>query len=505
MKLLRHSIYSLLALALLNACDDNTGNMGIFPETDGISNSVGTYSVFTKSMQMNSVIANNTNSYLGDVTDPETGTSIHADFIAQFATFENYSLPEKSMMVAVTRNDDGSITDKVQGTVKCDSCEVRLYFDDYYGDSNNPMKVDVYQLDKALSENSTFYTDTDLMQYVASGATPIASRVFTPSDYNLSDTELNSSSHTDNVHITLPATVGQKILDNYYAHPDNFKDSYTFTHNVLPGLLFRANGTGTMLRVYVSTINIYFNYTEAGKPNDIQVGVSRFSATPEVIQSTRFENGDMGSLAAQTTHTYLKTPAGICTEMELPVDEVFESSYMRNGVSYSHKGDSISQASISFVAYNKVTGSNYEEEARYELDTPGTLLLVRKSEMSNFFKNREVADNRTSFTAGFNSSNNTYTFSNIGRLLSYLYNEKRNAILATLPQNHTDAEYAAASATWEAANPEWNHAVLIPVTTNSNSSGNMVSVSHDMSLSSIRLVGGTTKPIELKVVYSTFR
>ena len=117
------------------ACDDNTENIGIHSEYDGITNSLAVFQLTTRSLKLDSVVANSTISYLGDITDPETGTDIRADFAAQFYTFENYEFPDKSQMV-------GDVDGKVrQGIVQCDSCEVRLYFDKYYGDGNNPMKL----------------------------------------------------------------------------------------------------------------------------------------------------------------------------------------------------------------------------------------------------------------------------------------------------------------------------------------------------------------------------
>ena len=58
---------------------------------------------------------------------------------------------------------------------------------------------------------------------------------------------------------------------------------------------------------------------------------------------------------------------------------------------------------------------------------------------------------------------------------------------------------------WEAEHPDWNKVVLVPVSYDSNTS---TSVDHDMSLTSVRLVGGTENPndpIKVSVVYGKFR
>lgn len=458
------------------ACDDNTSDLGIYSQSDGITNSTAMYEVKTRSMKMDSVVANSTVCYIGRITDPETGADISAEFAAQFYTFENYQFPPLSQMIG---DVDGTET---QGKVQCDSCEVRLYFDDFYGDADNPMKIEVYALSgesgRIMEEDSVYYTDTDLTQFLPDGARPIASRIFTPKDYNLDATTLSSSSYDKNVRIMLPPSFGKQIMDKYYENPTNFKDSYHFIRNVFPGLLFKTtNGKGSMLSVYVGTLNIYYRYADTVWGDTIYNGITRFAATPEVIQSTHFDNQYVTSLIDDTSCTYLKTPAGICTELTLPIDEIFA-----NG----HATDSVSLANITLTRYNKI-------QDKYQLDAPSTLLLVRKQEMHRFFANHSVADGRTSYITNLDESYNTYTFSNVCRLIAYCKHEKA-----------AEAQKAGISEEdWATLHPDWNKVVVIPVLTSSNSSGALVSVTHDLNLNSIRLVGGDTK-IKMQVVYSKF-
>lgn len=462
-----------LAMAMIS-CDDNTGSLGIYEKGDGISNSTKSFEVTTQSLKMDSVIASSVTNYLGCITDPETGTDITADFAAQFYSFENYKFPDKEVMVGEVAGNTST------GIVQCDSCEVRLYFERYYGDSNNPLKLEVYELSesKLLEEDSIFYTDVDLTKFLPDGAKPIASRVFSPRDYNVSESTLNSSSYTHNIRIVLPKSVGQNIMEKYYENPDRFKNSYEFIRNVLPGLYFHiSNGKGTMIAVSVGTLNLYYRYCDPYNQKQIYSGITRFAATPEVIQSTHFENENIDALVADKSCTYLKTPAGICTEMTLPINQFYANE---------HATDSISMASITLTRYNK-------SQNNYHWGTPENLLMVRKHDSHNFFKEHKVADGRTSFIATYNSTYNTYTFDNICRLISYCKNEKTN-----------EAKRAGITEeAWETLNPDWNKVLLIPVNTSTNSSGALVSVTHDLSLNSVRLVGGNTK-LPMQIVYSKF-
>ena len=54
------------------------------------------------------------------------------------------------------------------------------------------------------------------------------------------------------------------------------------------------------------------------------------------------------------------------------------------------------------------------------------------------------------------------------------------------------------------ATPNADKVLLIPVETAYDKSGNLVRMAHDFSMSSAKLVGGTTSPVELKVIYSHY-
>lgn len=476
------ALATLIALAtlLIAGCDDNTSTMGIPSKDEEVFPSYGTFLAYTHSEAMDSVLGNSTSSYLGSIDDPETGTRIRADFAAQFHTFENYSFPKFDLMFP----DDG--VKRTTDSIRCDSVEVRLYFSNYYGAKNAPLKLEVYPLDKnnVLQEEEDYYTDTDLDQFVLPGSEPIATKVFTTEDYNLADAERNSATHADNVRIMLPDTVGSLIMRAYYDHPEYFKDSYTFIRKVCPGFLFKIrSGNGSMLSVDVSTLNIYFNFYDKVKRDSTCSALARFAATPEVIQSTRFSNDDMQSLVEEDDCTYLKTPAGIMTVAQLPINEIYQN----------HETDSVSRAQLTFTRLNNTKPSTQS------LGIPQSLLLVRKADATSFFKKRSVADSKTSYTTSYSSTYNTYTFNNICRLISLCRKEKLAGMKA---ENLTEQE-------WEQKHPDWNKVVLIPVSistaTDTHGETHQVSVTHDMSMNSIRLQGGANTPIKMQVIYSRFK
>ena len=462
------------------SCSEDTGSLGVYPQQDAVTTSTATFGVLSSDMLNTIVPANSTACYLGKVIDPETDEAITATFATQFHTFENYTFPEKTHIVT---DGDGHL---------CDSIEVRLFIRSTFGDKNNPMKAEVWPLsmneDKMPKESERFYTNTDLWQYVDTEQGLITTKVFTATDYILTDAQRASKNYAGNVRIILPRQYGDAIMEKFYTNAAFFRDSYAFIRNVCPGFLFRTvGGTGTMLNLEVCTMDLFFSYKSDEYPDSTIAANCRFAATPEVIQSTQFESSNLSGLIGNEDYTMLKTPAGICTELVLPIDDIYRG----------HESDSISRASITLTRIN-----NQDEDAQdddYALGIPQDLLLVRKQNLASFFENHQVSDNQQSFTAKFQDVYNSYTYDNISRLISYCQHEKTAGMEAS----------GMTEEAWEAAHPDWNRVVLVPVTVatavDSYGYASQVSVNHDLSLCSTKLVRGTeANPIKMQVIYSRF-
>ena len=74
-----------------------------------------------------------------------------------------------------------------------------------------------------------------------------------------------------------------------------------------------------------SVLKIYYNYavkSTAGKDSLITTWEA-FSVTKEVIQLSRFKNTDMSQLLQPNdSYAFFKTPAGVCTRIVLPTQEI---------------------------------------------------------------------------------------------------------------------------------------------------------------------------------------
>ena len=463
-----------VAAVMLTACDDETGRFGIPSDDDLIATSSQDFTFTSRTLEVDSVVANSAKCYLGEVYDPETEMHVRAEFVAQLHSFENYTLPADSLLV------------KTDGQLQADSVDLNLYYSTYYGSGDNPMKIAVYELDRenVLREDTTYYSDIDLDHYLPDNAQPLVTQVFTPEDYTLSDAVRTASSHYKNVHLRLPNHFGTRILRLVNEHPEYFATPWQFNHYVCAGFCFKLlSGLGTMLSLDVSALNIYFRYRDAVK-DSTYVGISRFSATAEVIQSTRIINERFSDYSLeQLPYTFVTSPAGLVTELALPVDQIFDG----------HPNDTISRARVVLKRYNG------DQQSKFDLPSPTTLLMVKKPEIYSFFEKHKVSDNETSYTSTFESSYNTYTFTNIALLLSNLYHEKLSGMQSE----------GLTSEQWNERHPDWNRVVLIPVvlTTTTNQTTGLTTptaITNEFSLTSARLYGGT-EPLQMQVIYSRYK
>lgn len=458
-------LYALLLGTFLFSCDDSTTGIGnsTIAAGDSIPAGAAIYKATTRSILADSVYARTSTAYLGKYTDPQYG-EFTADFIAQFNCGDNFEFPET--------------VQEVTGVT------LRLYYSTHFGDSLNAMRLQVDSLDTIIPEEemSTFYTSVDPKQYYNPSAQPLARKAFSAkgisaedSTYTYTDSYGYSNSYTSYwQNIKLPTSLGQMMYNKFVENPNNYKDSEQFIKNVLKGFYVSCtHGDGTILYIDDMQLILSFNYlteSSSGKIDSVAVGGTVFAATKEVIQANRFQNSErLKELTEDPNCTYLKTPAGIFTEVTLPIDEIAES----------HLRDTLNAVSVTFTRYNEKNSS------KYQMGVPQYLLMVRKSDMYNFFEKNKLYDSQTSFLAQYVSSGasgNTYSFTNIAPLITYCINEKKNGL-------HKE---------------DWDKVVLIPVKVETDASSNIIGVKSNLDMESAVLKGGEKDQIKMQVLYTTF-
>lgn len=478
MKILRLLTVLVIAALTFAACDDTTEGIGgsITNDIDNINITSAVFPVATKSMVADSVLSRNNTGLIGKMKDPETGNYVKGDYMTQLGVLPTFSVDT----VAIKQANNDSI--------EAYGCYLLISYIANYGDTIAPMKVTAYEMTKPMAEDQEYYSNYDAFKNRwVSESNPHWS-----SNYNLSNT-----SDVKNFQISLnkPYTkdsktynnYGSYILQTYAKHPEYFKTNYKFLHNVCPGFYIKnVGGTGNMAKIW--NTELIFQYKRQTKTKDgkdsIIVVSNRFDGTEEVLQLNKIENDtkNLEELANQNQQncTYLKSPAGIFTEVTLPIEDIMKG----------HEKDTLNTATISFPRLN-----NDNEDNPYNFATPSTILMVQKDSLQSFFEKSKLADSRTSYTTSYSSTGtykNAYTFQNIANLVSAMYKNKGKG-------------------------ENWNKVVLVPVNVITTTQGHTTVISkinHDMSLASTRLKRGVittdsngkeTSPIQIKVIYSKFK
>ena len=477
MKILRLLTVLVIAALTFAACDDTTEGIGgsITNKIDNINISNSAFNVTTKSIVADSVLSRNNTGLIGKMKDPETRNYVKGDYMTQLSVLPTFSVDTLDYIKQANK-----------GSIEADSCYLLVSYNASYGDTIAPMKVTAYEMTRPMSEDKEYYSNYDAFE---KGWVNENNQHWS-SNYNLSNT-----SDVKNFKIYLNKeykkggktykNYGSYIMQTYAEHPEYFKTNFKFLHNVCPGFYIKnVGGTGNMAKIWNTELIFYWTRHKTINKDStaVSIGYNRFDGTEEVLQLNKIENDkkSMEKLASQEKWTYLKSPAGIFTEVTLPIDDIMKG----------HEKDTLNTATISFPRLN-----NENEDNPYNFATPSTILMVQKDSLQSFFEKSKLADSRTSYTASYSSTGtykNAYTFQNIANLVSAMYKNKGKG-------------------------ENWNKVVLVPVNVITTTQGYTTVISkinHDMSLASTRLKRGVittdsngkeTSPIQIKVIYSKFK
>ena len=225
-----------------------------------------------------------------------------------------------------------------------------------------------------------------------------------------------------------------------------------------------------MAEVLSVQLTVDYKFNTDGTEYD---GSKVFYGTEEVMQTTHISNdkGKIDSLVNKVKDcTYLKTPAGIFTEVTLPIEEIKKG----------HANDSILSAKITFQ--RMVDLNNRTDDL---LSDATELLMIERDSLYSFFEQSNVTNNRTSYLAVYSSSLNTYSYNNISSLINHMYANR------------------------DKGSKNWNKVVLVPVKTNSVSTSSYTSatvtgINNEMGITSTRLLGGIMNPRNptISVIYN---
>jgi hypothetical protein len=381
-KLLLNLTIVLFAIAFVS-CNDDLDTIGgnIQPGGDDISVYVDTVVLTAKTVSLeDSVFVRHASSLIGEYIDPVFG-KVKSDFLSEFYCPENLSFHEK--------------------TTSIDSVFLDVISSNFYGDSISPVGIAAYRVDKK-NLNKNFFTNIKPTDY-SSMKEVIGRGIFTIKD---ADTYKDpyTSRRVKRYRLSVSNSLGNEIYDEW-----KNSNGKTFTNSdhlrqFFKGIYVTTTlGSGSLIDVNTSTLQIYYSYTGRNKANTADstyVNTFKLPTTGEVIQLNRVQNTIPDYLFQDSdTRAYLKSPAGVCAEVTIPLKEIMNKAKRENVT------NKLNSATFKLKGYT-------EEEDKMTLNRSSNLLFINKDSLVNFFsKSSTEADSKTSFVMIRDAASNTYNFS----------------------------------------------------------------------------------------------
>lgn len=400
-----------LAVIAFAACSDemsligssiqpDTDRVNIIPDTIDLSDAISTFKV-------DSIYALSTSALIGNLTDITYGNT-QCDFMAQFNCVDNFT----------------SIDSATYNKAHHYSTTITLLYKNFWGNENEPMQISAYQLNNALSRE--IYSNTNTAKY-CNKSTLLGRKSYTAKFKMASDVY-------DSIEIKLNDSFSDQLRDAL-KDPNNsiFKNDATFK-NFFKGVYITNNsGSGSIVKADSITLN--FNYyttktkAEIKEKDSIIVkspkndttkvkytvyvfdGYTRHSKSVKANQLAylvnRYNNSNLPIPANTDNFTYIKSPAGLFNRINIPMKAIAEK------VGKSR----LNGAKLTIYAERP------DDATKTLLPAPKYLMLIKESELVDFFKNKTQFDDKKHAYATFSSSTNSYTFTNISKIFTKHLNE----------------------------------------------------------------------------------
>ncbi|MFZ4455842.1 MAG: DUF4270 domain-containing protein [Bacteroidales bacterium] len=385
--------FLLLAVVTFAACSDDMSLIGssiqpdsdkvdIRPDTLLLSDSISTFDI-------GSIYALSNSALLGNLSDKTYGET-QCDFMAQFNCTENFNIPD-----SVISGKDSLLYSTVT-----------LLYRSYAGNPDEPMQASVYQLNNKLSKEIN--SDVDASKYCNKSILLgrkgyVAKNVYAAS----------GNSAYDSIQIKLSNQFTKDFHDKLRNNRGFFQSNESFA-NYFPGIYVTNNsGSGSIVSIESISLNFFFKYkvdtTYKGQDSVIVTSHS-MKVNEETYLVNRYKNSHLPIPAKTDNYTYIKSPAGLFNHINIPIKKLAEKvgKSRLNGAKLTIKAER----------------PNYDTNTL--LSPPSYLMLIKENELADFFKNKPQFDARKHAYATFNSSTNSYTFTNISKIFTEYLSETGN-------------------------------------------------------------------------------
>lgn len=387
---MKYFLYVACAAAILmfvSCTGDADLGLSIQSSTDGIVLGTDTFHVNSFSIKTGTYSSPASCSadslLLGNFSDPTYGTT-EGEILAQFTTPTDFSVPP---------------------TAAADSLSLTLVFNTWKGSKYSPVQIAAYEMDKGtLNYNTTYYTTEDPTNYCS-----INNNVLLGKRISVAVPDTISDTTSYQPHLTYKFTStdskGYTLTQRFFkAATDGvtFKSQSSFL-NFFKGIYLRPEyGDGSIWNINHLYMTLYYHYHAfvSNKDTTLTSGLV-FPGSKDVRQIGLISHKDIVSTIASVPDsvTYVTSPAGIYTQVNIPVGAILNKAKQRFGskvINFNHAGMTV-----------EVT--NRDTIHAYALQPPTTLMLTRKANLLSYLKNYNYSTD-TIMTATYNTTYHNYTF-----------------------------------------------------------------------------------------------
>ncbi len=459
---MKKNIFNLITISFLlffiASCDDDATNLGveIQPTQDEILVKTDVFRLKTETLPIDQIISKPDSFLLGTYIDDVFGIT-ESDILTQ---------------VLVAKKGYTFLDDKVAKTTP-DSVVLTIGFNSFFGVNSSPMKIDVYEMNKSLDFKKDYNSNIDADSYV-NLSQPIGSMV---------TTVLNPITKRNNREINIK--LSSDFLTRFFTTDANVYKSQENFLNHLKGFYIttKSFGSSTILNVnkVLLTLHFHYKFLDGNKKDDVVSTYLNFPVNSEVKSVNRIKHTiRKQDVEIDNEYNYIVSPANYYTKIKIPVKEIKEKLG-------SEKTLDVNGAKIKL---NLLDG-NYGSHIPNVTD----LLLVKESEMDNFFKSNQLPNDSVAWLASLQKTKISekkydyyYSFPNLNKFIA-----------KELKNKHSQEEMSF---------------VLVPVTAKYriesvgyyNTRRVLTEIRQDMRMHATTIFSGNNKkkPMVLELIYSNF-
>lgn len=395
-------IFSILAVPFiigtsLSSCTDDISPIGdsLFNQQVSVYVDSATFKVRANTIEAFSIDSRSVNNLLGYISTPEFG-DLSASFVTRLLSASRMEIPDS---ITSERVDSMKmILEAPRATV--------------IGDSLVPQQLAVYMLNRQLPDDikSNFNPEG-----YYNPASPLASKNYTLSALAQSDSAFYKKTVLP-LDLQLPKSWATDIFNTYRENPEVFQWPSSFNQKV-PGIYVRNTfGKGCIAAIQAVRFYLYWHYPtqktvikddEAVKVTvTVTDSICLFSSAPEVLSSNNLTYIPSNSIKNMIAggENIITTPLGYNVRMTFPGKQLLDTYH-------SHDRD--------LSTINNLAMAIPASEIKNDLGitVPPNLLLIKTSEIDDFFCNGKVPDNVTSFYSTYSSTDGRYYFNKMRQML----------------------------------------------------------------------------------------